>query len=143
MNKFLTFLFTSLFFFSVSYAEVVKKIIIKGNKRVSEETIKLYGDIELNKDYKEQDLNPILNNLYETEFFEDVKISLNNNILTIDLKEYPIINKLIIIGEKSNKYKNQIKKLIKSKEKRSLVKTYLAKDVELIKTLYSSLGYNF
>ena len=42
-------------------------------KRVSEETIKLYGEIDFNKDYKEQDLNPIINNLYETEFFEDVK----------------------------------------------------------------------
>ena len=41
-------------------------------------------------------------NLYETEFFEDVKVSFNNNLLTIDLKEYPIINQLIILGEKSN-----------------------------------------
>ena len=92
---------------------------------------------------KESDLNLILKNLYETEFFEDVKVSFNNNILTIDLKEYPIINQLIIVGEKSKKYKNQIKKVIKSKEKRSLIKSNLAKDIDLIKFLYSSLGYNF
>ena len=142
MNKILTILLGSLLFSTLS-AEIVKKIVINGNKRVSEETIKLYGEIELNKDYKEQDLNPIINNLYETEFFEDVKISLNNNILIIDVKEYPIINQLIIIGEKSKKYKDQIKKLIKSKEKRSLVKNFLARDVDLIKNLYSSVGYNF
>ena len=103
MNKILTILLGSLLFFSTLSAEIVKKIEINGNKRVSEETIKLYGEIELNKDYKEQDLNPIINNLYETEFFEDVKVSLNNNILIIDVKEYPIINQLIIIGEKSKK----------------------------------------
>jgi outer membrane protein insertion porin family len=143
MNKILTILLGSLLFFSTLSAEIVKKIVINGNKRVSEETIKLYGEIELNKDYKEQDLNPIINNLYETEFFEDVKISLNNNILIIDVKEYPIINQLIIKGEKSKKYKDQIKKLIKSKEKRSLVKNFLARDVDLIKKLYSSVGYNF
>ena len=54
MNKFLTFLFTSLLFFSVSYAEVVKKIIIKGNKRVSEETIK--GQLRVkNPNFKNSD----------------------------------------------------------------------------------------
>ena len=68
---------------------------------------------------------------------------MNNNILIIDVKEYPIINQLIIIGEKSKKYKDQIKKLIKSKEKRSLVKNFLARGVDLIKKLYSSVGYNF
>ena len=36
--------------FSISQAEIVKKIIIEGNNRVSDETIKIYGDIEINKD---------------------------------------------------------------------------------------------
>ena len=39
------------FFFSFLKAEIVKKIIINGNKRVSDETIKIYGEIEINKDY--------------------------------------------------------------------------------------------
>ena len=45
-------------------AEIVKKIEISGNKRVSSETIKAYGDIDINKDYLEEDLNKILTNLY-------------------------------------------------------------------------------
>ena len=77
----------------------------------------MYGDIDLNQDYSDKDLNRILKNLYETEFFDDVKVSLSNNILTVNLKEYPIVNQLIIIGEKSKKYKDQIKKLIKPKKK--------------------------
>ena len=47
-----------------------------------------------------------------------------------------------MIGEKSNKFQEQIKKLINSKEK-SFNKSNLVKDIELIKDLYSSLGYNF
>ena len=140
-----TFIKLSLIIFfisSVSKAEIVSKIIIEGNKRVSDETIKIYGDVDLNKDYSDLDLDRILKNLYETEFFEDVNLELKNNTLRINLKEYPIINQLIIIGEKSSRYKEQIKKIIKLREKRSFIKSYLVKDVERIKNLYSSAGYN-
>ena len=124
-------------------AEVVEKIIVSGNKRISEETIKVYGNIELNKDYKEKDINNILSNLYSTDFFELVDVNLENKVLRINLKEYPVINQLIIIGEKKSANKEQIKKIIKLKEKKSFIRSYLAKDIELIKKLYSSLGYNF
>ncbi len=132
------------FFLSLNLeAEVVKKILIDGNNRISSETIKIYGKIETDKDYKAKDLDLILKNLYDTNFFEEVNIELSNNILKINLKEYPFINQIIIVGEKTKKFKDQIKKIINSKEKRSLIKSNLAKDVELIKSLYSSVGYNF
>ncbi len=127
---------------TISKAEMVSKIKIEGNKRVSDETIKIYGNIDLDKDYSEKDLDRVLKDLYDTEFFEDVKLELKNNTLLINLKEYPIVNQLIIIGEKSNRYKDQIKKVIKLKEKRSFIKSYLVKDIEKIKNLYSSAGFN-
>ena len=124
-------------------AEIVSKISVKGNKRVSLETIKVYGDIEIGKDYSEADLNKVLNKLYETEFFENVEINLKNNILLINLKEYPIVNQLVITGEKSKKFQDQIKKIIKLKPKSSYIKSYLTKDINTIKSLYSSIGYSF
>ena len=139
-------LFKSIFILSLlitySKAEIVNKVSISGNERVSEETIKLYGKIDLGKDYSENDLNTVLKNLYETNFFEDVKISLTNNLLKIELKEFPIINQLVIVGEKSKRYRDQIKKIISLKEKNSFIKSSLANDVEMIKSLYSELGYN-
>ena len=84
-----------------------------------------------------------MNNLYATEFFESVNISLNDNVLNIGIKEYPVINQLIIIGEKKKGYEQQLRKLIKLTEKKSFIKVYLLKDVDTIKQLYSSLGYNF
>ena len=64
-------IFITLFFlgFTFANAEVVNKVVIKGNKRVSEETIKVYGEIKTNKDYSESDINEVLNNLYSTNFF--------------------------------------------------------------------------
>ena len=124
-------------------AEVVSKLSIKGNQRVSTETIKVYGEIEIGKNYSDNDLNLILKKLYETDFFEDIKINLSNNVLTLNLKEYPIINQLIITGEDSNRYKEQIRKIIRLKQKGSFIRSYLSNDINLIKQLYSSLGYNF
>ena len=138
MRKLLFTTLIYLFYFLPTMAEVVNKINISGNSRVSNETIKIYGGIKINENYTEQDLNRILNNLFSTNFFEDVQVELSNNILNIKLIEHPVINQLIIIGEPSNKYKEQIKKLIKSKEKDSYIKNNIANDVETIKKIYAS-----
>tara|TARA_B100000575_G_scaffold243026_1_gene206581 strand:+ start:10015 stop:12249 length:2235 start_codon:yes stop_codon:yes gene_type:complete len=127
--------------FSTMKAEIVKSIQISGNQRVSEETIKVYGEIEINKNYEESDLNNILQNLNATNFFEDIQIRINKNVLLINLKEYPVVSQLLLIGEPSKKYKEQIKKLMSSKEKQSFIKSNLSKDIDLIKNLYSTIGY--
>ena len=99
------FIFACLSLFSISNAEVVKKIEISGNKRISDETIKVYGEInELNSDFSKNDLNSILKNLYSTNFFQNVSVKIKDNILYVELDEYPIVNQLLIIGEKSNKF---------------------------------------
>ena len=77
-KKFLIFIFT-IFYFSTSYSNEVNKIQINGNDRIGEETIILYCDIDLNKKINEQEVNRILKNLYQTNFFEDVKISFDND----------------------------------------------------------------
>ena len=123
-------------------AEIIKKVQITGNKRVSNQTVMIYGDININQNYTEKDINSVLEKLYSTNFFENVNLELSNGILKVNLVEYPIIKNLIIIGEPKNKYKENIKKLIQSKEKDSFIENRLNKDVEKIKKLYSTNGYN-
>ena len=137
------FIFWSVFLFSSLNSAIIKKIEIIGNDRVSDQTIIVYGDIKVNEDINEQKLNQILNDLYSTDFFEDVKVQIKEDVLIINLKEYSVINKLIFLGEPSNRIKSEIKKNIKSKEKGSFIKSYISQDIETIKTLYSSIGYNF
>ena len=143
MYKITIIIFFTIFLSSFTKAEVVKQIQITGNKRVSPETIKIYGKIEKDKDYSKKDLNLILNNLYKTNFFADVKIDLNNSVLNINLVEYPVINQLLILGETKKKFVEEIEKIIFSKENNSFIKNKLSKDVETIKQLYGSIGYNF
>ena len=105
MNRILIITLVLNFFFSFLNAEVVKKIEINGNKRISDETIKVYGEFRnsLGQDLSKSDLDRILKNLYLTDFFENVSVEINNNTLRVDLKEYPVVNQLIIVGEKSTK----------------------------------------
>ena len=143
MNKILTAIFITFLIFTSSYAEVIKNIEITGNKRISDETIKIYGQINDYKKYSEKNANEILKSLFDTGFFEDINLSYENKNLTINIKEYPVISQLLIIGEKSKNFEKEIKKIISLKEKKSFIKSNLAKDVNTIKILYSSLGYNF
>ncbi len=143
MHKLFIILFLSYFYHGFLQAEVVKKIEISGNKRVSIETIEKYGDININKDYSEEDLNTIITNLYSTNFFDSVKIKLSNGILIVQVKEYPVINDLVILGEDSKKYREKILELISLKQNDSFIENRLSKDIEMIKKIYSSGGFNF
>ena len=62
---------------------MLKELIIEGNKRISVETIKVYGDIKINKDYSEEDINKILTGLYSTNFFKNIELDFKNNKLKI------------------------------------------------------------
>ena len=72
---------------SLAKAEVVKKIIIENNDRVSKETIITFSNVNLNDNISQDDLNDVLKRLYETKFFSDVKVSLKNNELKIFVTE--------------------------------------------------------
>ena len=140
-KKIFSLIFIYLFIFSVN-AEIVKEIKITGNKRISQETIIVYGDVKIDQNLSESNLNNILKSLYSTNFFEDIKINLENNVLTINVKEYPVVNQLIILGEPSKRIREKFKELISIKENKAFIQPNLYKDIALIKKLYSSTGFN-
>ena len=74
-----------IFLSAKAVATVIEDIKVKNNNRISKETIMTYGAIELKKDYNNDDINQILKNLYETNFFEDIEITIVGNILNIKL----------------------------------------------------------
>ena len=137
-----------LFFFILfvngnSFSEVVKKVEIKGNVRISQETIIVFGDISLGKDYSISDVNSLIKKLYDTSFFSDISVSIKNNTLNIMLKENPIIKSIIFDGEKAKKYIEKIRELLSLTENGPFVENYIKKDINLIKEFYRSLGFYF
>jgi outer membrane protein insertion porin family len=140
---FLKFLIITYFLTFESLSEVVKKIEISGNERITDETIKIFNPVSINDDIDAKKINLILKQLYETNYFEDVKISFNQNILKIIVKEFPIIQNLDYNGIKAQKIRDIILKDLYLKERSSYNKLLLNQDKDKIISNLKTVGYYF
>ena len=137
------FLFLFILLSSNSRAEIINKIVIDGNTRISAETIIMFSGAKLNKDLNDNDLNQILKKLYETNFFELVSVKIKDNILNIKIKENPIIQNITYEGIKSSTIMETIKEDVILKSRSSFNKIILEKDREKINNSLKNLGYYF
>ena len=95
-----------LFFVPVK-AEVINNIKLENNIRVSKESIIAFGNIKLGKNYSETEINQILVDLYNTNFFSDIKLSIENNVLIVNVTERKIIQTVVIDGIKSKEIQSK------------------------------------
>jgi len=130
-------------FFAISSAEIINEVEIKGNKRISKETIILFGDIEIEKNYSPEQLNEIIIKLYDTGFFSNIEINIEEKILKISVSENPIIQSITVNGVKAKKFTEKIYELLELKEKSSFVESRLEKDVEKVRAILRNSGYYF
>ena len=133
----------NLYFIKFSYSDILKKIEISGNDRISGETIEMFSEVEINDNINSSIINNVLKNLYNTNFFKDFFIKFTNNILKIKVVENPIIQKITYEGIKSNRIKDLIVSGTKLKSRSSFNDLILKKDKESIKSELKNLGYYF
>ena len=126
-----------------SKSEIVSKITINGNSRISNETIILFGEIEKNKDYKLKELNEVVKKLYLTDFFKVVELNINDGNLIIFIEENPIVQNLVLEGIKAEKFKEKILEILSIKERTSFIQSKLKKDISIIKKSFEDAGYYF
>ena len=144
IKKILTSIILLIFFSqSSAHSEVVKKVEVIGNERISTETIIIFGDIAIGKDYKSSDINLLIKKLYDTTFFSDLSVEFKNNKLSITVKENPIIDTIIFTGEKAEKFKDKIKEFLILREKGPFVESDIKTDINQIMSFYRSLGFYF
>ena len=132
-----------IFLSAKAVATVIEDIKVKNNNRISKETIMTYGAIELKKDYNNDDINQILKNLYETNFFEDIEITIVGNILNIKVIENKIIQTVKIEGVKSKTVQKSLLENLFSKDKAPFLITRVKQDVQKIKNSLDTAGYYF
>jgi len=132
-------------FFSITYvnAEIIKKIEINGNKRISDESIVIFSDLKTNKDISKLNLDTALKNLYKTNFFSNISFSLENQILKINVEENPIIDNFEITGIKKQSLVEFIKDKLQLAEMKSFDEEILTADLNLINNILKSSGYYF
>ena len=130
-------------FCNISFADVIKKIEVEGNSRISSETIKIFSQVSINDNLNVKDLDVILKRIYSTDFFKDVKIKFDNNILYINVKENPIIQNISFEGIKAQKIIDVIKKNLKLRDRYSFNEFLLLEDKNQIINSLKSIGYYF
>ena len=125
---------------SYSFANI-KEVKIFGNKRVSSNTIEALVDkkkTQIDTFY----INNLTRIIYNTEFFSNVKISYDSNILNISVEENPIINFFYINGITGDDL-DAVNKIVSLKENNIFSVSKLKKDLEDVKDLFKSSGYYF
>jgi len=127
----------------LSSAEVINDVVVKNNKRITKETIITLGDINLGENYEKSDLDKVLKNLYNTNFFSDIKVSVENNTLTIFIEENKIIQSIVLNGIKANRIKEAILEDLLLKERSPFIKIKVKQDVARIKNGLTYQGYYF
>ena len=126
-----------------SKAEIIEKIDVSGNQRISIETIKMFSGVSVNDNVSEKDLNEILKKLYNTNFFDLVSVKIDNKKLFIKVKENPIIQNIIFEGIKSSTILEELKNNISLKSRSSFNNILLEKDKKRIKLFLNETGYYF
>ena len=141
IKKLYLFIIFQFFIINQSYSEIIKKFNIEGNNRISDETIIMFSNLKSGEKINKTKLNDALKELYYTDYFKDVKIFQDNEIINIQVIENPIIQKIIINGVKDNKLNDIVNEVTSKVLKYPLIESKISDQVKLLKNILKSYGY--
>ncbi len=141
INILLIFIFLSLT--TSLRSEIIDEINVEGNQRISKDTIIMFADVSIQDEVSDKDLNEILKKLYNTNFFDLVSVKIIDRILSIKVKENPIIQNIDYEGIKSSELLENLKKNVILKPRSSFNEVLLNKDKISIKSFLKNSGYYF
>ena len=134
--------FTSFIIFSV-FSKNYETIIINGNERISNETILVFSEVPKDKILDENSINDILKRLYESNFFKDVTVKIENDNLIINVIENPVIQTIFIEGIKRKKTEEALFEILLLKNRSSYNLSLVKKDEATILNFLKDQGYYF
>ena len=137
--------FFILFIFLTGFvkSEEFNNILIKGNERISDETILVFSDISNKNFLDENSINNVLKKLYDSGFFKNVTIIIENKNLIINVDENPIIQTVFIEGIKKKKLEELLYDVLTLKNRSSFNSFSSKKDINNILNLLKTKGYYF
>jgi outer membrane protein insertion porin family len=142
INTFLkTVILILIFFSNNAFANILNKIEITGNDRISTETIKLFINVDIKDEINDDKLNEILKDLYETDFFENINVNFQNQVLFIKVIENPIIEDIFYEGIKNKRILELVKQDTYIKSRSSYKERLLKKEKLNILNILKNLGY--
>jgi outer membrane protein insertion porin family len=118
----------------------IRSIAVRGNQRLEPETIRAYASLAPGQTYTAATLDQALKDLYATQLFADVTISGGETgDLVINVRENPVINRIILEGNKRLK-EDKITPEIKLAPRQIFTRNAVRADVDRILELYRRQG---
>ena len=118
----------------------IRSIAVRGNQRLEPETIRSYANLAPGQTYTAGTLDQALKDLYATQLFADVTITgAETGDLVINVRENPVINRIILEGNKRLK-DDKITPEIKLAPRQIFTRSAARADVERILELYRRQG---
>jgi outer membrane protein insertion porin family len=119
---------------------MIRSIAVRGNQRLEPETIRAYANLSPGQTYTAQSLDQALKDLYATQLFADVQITgAETGDLVIQVRENPVINRIILEGNKRLK-DDKITPEIKLAPRQIFTRAAARSDVDRILELYRRQG---
>ncbi len=117
-------------------AEPIQSITVVGTQRLEADTVRSYIRLRVGQPWTQVSADQALKDLYATELFADVAIRNNAGAVVIEVKENPVVNRIILEGNKrlkNDKIEPEIKLAPRQIFSRSKVRADVARIVELYK----------
>lgn len=119
--------------------ELVRSITIDGAQRLEPDTIRSYIRLREGDRYTQAAADQVLKDLFATELFADVQVRNNAGAVTIQVKENPVVNRIILEGNKRLK-EDKILPEIKLAARQIFTRSKVRADVSRIIELYKRQG---
>ncbi|MBA4161247.1 MAG: outer membrane protein assembly factor BamA [Novosphingobium sp.] len=120
-------------------ADVIQSITVSGSQRLEADTIRSYIKMRVGQPYTQASADQVLKDLYATELFSSVNVANNGGAVVIEVKENPVINRIILEGNKRIK-NEKILPEIKLAPRQIFTRSKVRADVTRIIELYKRQG---
>ena len=117
----------------------ISSITVAGTQRLEPDTVLSYTKLRQGQPFSQESLDQALRDLYETELFADVQIRNDNGAITVQVKENPVINRIVLEGNKRLK-EDKIRPEIKLAPRQIYTRSKVRADVARIIELYRRQG---
>ncbi|MFN3820670.1 outer membrane protein assembly factor BamA [Blastomonas sp.] len=124
---------------AVPQGQQIRSITVNGSQRIEADTVRSYIQLRVGDVYTQVAADQALRDLFETELFADVAIRNNDGAVVIDVKENPVINRVILEGNKRIK-DDKILPEIRLSPRQIFTRTKVRADVARIIELYKRQG---
>ncbi|MFZ4109554.1 MAG: outer membrane protein assembly factor BamA, partial [Polymorphobacter sp.] len=120
-------------------AGIVRSVLIRGTERLEAETVRSYLNLNIGDRYDRDRTDQALKALFASELFADATIRDENGALTVEVKENPVINRIVIEGAKRVK-EDKIREEIRLAPRQIFTRSKARADVGRILELYRRSG---